>query len=102
SCWTPRSCAGCPPSSSPVCGRAASIAGSPCSATAPGPGPTPSTWPRRQPNEIAEVTTRGVDRLLAAAGLDPALGVQVVSGRRLASIPFDPSLPLVLLVEEEA
>jgi len=48
------------------------------------------------------VTTRGVDRLLAAAGLDPALGVQVVSGRRLASIPFDPSLPLVLLVEEEA
>lgn len=44
-------------------------------------------------------TARGVDRLLAAAGLDPALGVQVVSGRRLTSIPFDPSLPLVLLAE---
>jgi tetrapyrrole methylase family protein / MazG family protein len=43
--------------------------------------------------------SRGVDHLLAAAGLDPALGVQVVSGRRLASIAFDPSLPLVLLAE---
>ena len=42
---------------------------------------------------------RGVDRLLAAAGLDAALGVQVVSGRRLASVAFDPSLPLVLLAE---
>ena len=42
-------------------------------------------------------TSRGVDRLLAAAGLDPALGVQVVTGPRLASIPFDPSLPLLLL-----
>jgi tetrapyrrole methylase family protein/MazG family protein len=44
-------------------------------------------------------TSRGVDRLLAAAGLDPAQGLQVVSGRRLASIPFDPSLPLVLIGE---
>jgi len=44
-------------------------------------------------------TSRGVDRLLAAAGLDPVLGVQVVSGRRLPSIAFDPSLPLVLLAE---
>ena len=42
-------------------------------------------------------TSRSVDRLLAAAGVDPAQGVQVVSARRLASIPFDPSLPLVLL-----
>ncbi len=48
------------------------------------------------------MTTRAVDRLLAAAGLDPALGVQVVSGRRLASIAFDPSLPLVLLAEDDA
>ena len=48
------------------------------------------------------MTARGVDRLLAAAGLDPALGVQVVSGRRLASIAFDPSLPLVLLAEDDA
>jgi tetrapyrrole methylase family protein/MazG family protein len=44
-------------------------------------------------------TSRGVDGLLVAAGLDPALGVQLVSGRRLASIAFDPSLPLVLLAE---
>lgn len=44
-------------------------------------------------------TSRGVDRLLAAAGLDPRLGVQVVSSRRLAATPFDPSLPLVLLAE---
>ena len=39
----------------------------------------------------------GVDGLLAAAGLDPALGVQLVAGGRLASVAFDPSLPLVLL-----
>jgi len=43
--------------------------------------------------------SRGVDRLVAAAGLDPALGVQVVAGRRLVSVPFDPSLPLILLAE---
>jgi tetrapyrrole methylase family protein/MazG family protein len=42
-------------------------------------------------------TSPGVDRLLVAAGIDPALGVQVVAGRRLASVAFDPSLPLVLL-----
>ena len=42
-------------------------------------------------------TSHGVDRLLAAAGIDPTLGVQVVAGWRLASVPFDPSLPLVLL-----
>lgn len=51
---------------------------------------------------MAEVTTRRVDRLLAAAGLDAALGVQVVAGRRLATVAFDPSLPLVLLAEEGA
>ncbi len=39
----------------------------------------------------------GVDVLLAAAGLDPALGVQLVAGSRLASVPFDPSLPLLLV-----
>ena len=39
----------------------------------------------------------GVDRLLEAAGLDPALGVQVVAAERLGSIAFDPSLPLLLL-----
>jgi tetrapyrrole methylase family protein/MazG family protein len=38
-----------------------------------------------------------VDAILAAAGVDPATGVQVVAGDRLASVPFDPGLPLVLL-----
>jgi tetrapyrrole methylase family protein/MazG family protein len=38
-----------------------------------------------------------VDALLAAAGLDPADGVQVVSAARLASVAFDPSLPLIVL-----
>ena len=42
-------------------------------------------------------TSPSVDRLLAAAGIDPALGVQLVSAWRLASVAFDPSLPLVLL-----
>lgn len=40
---------------------------------------------------------RSVDALLAAAGIDPAEGVQVVAAERLASIPFDPALPLVIL-----
>lgn len=39
----------------------------------------------------------GVDRLLAAAGLDPALGVQIVAGSRVASVAVDPSLPLLLV-----
>jgi tetrapyrrole methylase family protein/MazG family protein len=39
----------------------------------------------------------GLDRLLAAAGLDPAFGVQAVSADRLASVPFDPALPLLVL-----
>ena len=42
-------------------------------------------------------TSPGVDRLLAAAGLDPAQGMQVVAGGRLASVAFDPSLPLLLI-----
>ncbi|MDQ3691619.1 MAG: hypothetical protein M3406_16615, partial [Chloroflexota bacterium] len=41
--------------------------------------------------------SRGVDELLSAAGIDPAAGVQLVAVGRLASIAFDPSLPLVLL-----
>ncbi|MGH2428080.1 MAG: nucleoside triphosphate pyrophosphohydrolase [Candidatus Limnocylindria bacterium] len=39
----------------------------------------------------------GVDDLLAAAGVDPAEGVQLVAADRLPSIAFDPSLPLVIL-----
>ncbi len=41
--------------------------------------------------------SRGVDELLRVAGIDPAAGVQMVAVGRLASIPFDPSLPLILL-----
>jgi tetrapyrrole methylase family protein/MazG family protein len=38
-----------------------------------------------------------VDALLAAAGLDPADGVQIVAGARVAAVAVDPSLPLLLL-----
>jgi len=40
-----------------------------------------------------------VDALLAAAGVDPAAGVQIISAARLAAAPFDPGLPLVLLAD---
>jgi tetrapyrrole methylase family protein/MazG family protein len=43
---------------------------------------------------------RGLDLLLAAAGLDPAAGVQAVSADRLAAIPFDPGLPLLVLAAD--
>jgi tetrapyrrole methylase family protein/MazG family protein len=38
-----------------------------------------------------------LDALLSAAGVDPADGVQAVAADRLASVPFDPGLPLVVL-----
>ncbi len=38
-----------------------------------------------------------IDRLLAAAGIDPAAGVQVASALTLPSLPFDPGLPLLIL-----
>ncbi|MDQ4036036.1 MAG: nucleoside triphosphate pyrophosphohydrolase [Chloroflexota bacterium] len=44
--------------------------------------------------------SRGVDDLLAAAGVDAADGIQLVSVNRLAAIPFDPSIHLVLLADE--
>jgi tetrapyrrole methylase family protein/MazG family protein len=40
---------------------------------------------------------RGVDELLAAAGIDAADGVQIVAATRLASVAFDPSMPLLIL-----
>jgi tetrapyrrole methylase family protein/MazG family protein len=40
---------------------------------------------------------RGVDALLADARLDAAAGVTVVAADRLASVAFDPSLPLLVL-----
>jgi MazG family protein len=38
-----------------------------------------------------------LDALLEAAGLDPAGGVQAVAADRLASVPFDPGMPLIVL-----
>ena len=40
---------------------------------------------------------QSIDELLAAAGVAPADGVQMVSAGRLASVAFDPSLPLLVL-----
>jgi len=42
-------------------------------------------------------SSRGVDELLATAGLDAADGVQIVAANRMASVPFDPALPLLVL-----
>ena len=41
-----------------------------------------------------------LDDVLAAAGVDPRKGVQVVASDHLVSIPFDPGLPLVILRAE--
>jgi tetrapyrrole methylase family protein/MazG family protein len=38
-----------------------------------------------------------VDELLAAAGIDPGAGFQVVDTGRLSSVPFDPGWPLLVL-----
>ena len=38
-----------------------------------------------------------LDGLVAAAGIDPRDGLQVVAASRLASVPFDPSMPLLIL-----
>ena len=45
--------------------------------------------------------SRGVDELLAAAGLDPAAGVQIVALDRMAAVAFDPSIPLLLLASPD-
>ena len=45
--------------------------------------------------------SRGMDELLSVAGIDPAAGVQLVAVGRLASIAFDPSLPLILLSDPD-
>ena len=39
----------------------------------------------------------GLSVLLAAAGIDPAAGVQVADGARLPSLAIDPSIPLLVL-----
>ena len=43
------------------------------------------------------MAARQLDALLAAAGIDPADGVQVAGVDRLAGVPFDPALPLIVL-----
>ena len=40
---------------------------------------------------------RSIDDLLAAAGLEASDGVQIVAANRLASVAFDPSLPVLIL-----
>jgi tetrapyrrole methylase family protein / MazG family protein len=40
---------------------------------------------------------RSLDALLAAAGIDPAEGIQAVSAARLSSVAFDPSMPLLVI-----
>jgi len=39
--------------------------------------------------------------LVDAAGIDPAAGLQVVDAARLASVPFDPGLPLLILPAQD-
>jgi tetrapyrrole methylase family protein/MazG family protein len=46
---------------------------------------------------MSAAATHGVDRLLAAARLDPGAGVQLVAADRLASLAFDPSIPLIVM-----
>ncbi|MDQ2673710.1 MAG: nucleoside triphosphate pyrophosphohydrolase [Chloroflexota bacterium] len=46
---------------------------------------------------MSGAASRQIDGLLAAAGMDPADGVQIVAAGRLAAVPFDPSLPLLVL-----
>jgi tetrapyrrole methylase family protein / MazG family protein len=41
--------------------------------------------------------SRGLDELLARAGIDPADGIQAVAAGRLPAVAFDPSLPLLVL-----
>lgn len=38
-----------------------------------------------------------IDALLAAAGIEPGAGVQVVDAAHLGAVPFDPGLPLIVL-----
>jgi tetrapyrrole methylase family protein / MazG family protein len=46
---------------------------------------------------MSDGPSRTVDAVLAAAGLDPTDGVQIVGIGRLTAVAFDPSLPLVVL-----
>ncbi|HEX2221683.1 MAG TPA: nucleoside triphosphate pyrophosphohydrolase [Candidatus Limnocylindria bacterium] len=48
------------------------------------------------------MSRRSLDALLAAAGLNPADGVQVAAAEKVAALPVDPSLPLILLAGEAA
>ena len=46
---------------------------------------------------MSGATPRQIDGILAAAGIDPADGVQVAAASRLAAVPFDPSAPVIVL-----
>jgi tetrapyrrole methylase family protein / MazG family protein len=46
---------------------------------------------------MSGATPRQIDGLLAAAGIDPGDGLQVVAASNLVSVPFDPSATLVVL-----
>jgi len=46
--------------------------------------------------------SRGVDRLIAEAGIDPRDGLQVVGVSRLPAMAFDPSVPLLVLHDAAA
>jgi NTP pyrophosphatase (non-canonical NTP hydrolase) len=43
-----------------------------------------------------------IQQLLELSGIDPAAGVQIVGADRLAAVPFDPGLPLIVLAAADA
>jgi tetrapyrrole methylase family protein / MazG family protein len=46
---------------------------------------------------MSGATPRPIDDLLLAAGVDPAEGLQLVAASKLASMPFDPAAPVIIL-----
>jgi tetrapyrrole methylase family protein / MazG family protein len=49
---------------------------------------------------VSSRARRQLAELIDAAGLDPAAGLQVVDAARLATVPWDPGLPLLILPAE--
>ena len=45
---------------------------------------------------MSGLVPQALDALVAAAGIDPAQGLQLVAADRLAAVPFDPSVPLLI------
>ena len=50
----------------------------------------------------APLQAQGLGDLVAAAGVDPAAGLQIVAADRLRAVPFDPSVPLLILPDSTA